>query len=1010
MISGSQDPTLVSGISGSDTAAPRSRRGRSYTVAAIALFCSCAQDPRSLGDINSSTLDPSSEAEDPALVVGTPQTPIETQATETLSVDISVSRLGIVDPAQVIRDRDGIPHIIAASELDLVYLQGYVHARDRLFQMDVLRRQAAGTLAELLGPAVLPSDVQLRTFGIRRAGEASLPMLPPETRAALTAYAAGINAYVSTHPLPAEYAALEITQFVPWVPADSTSIGKLLSFQLAFDLNDLDQSNVLSAAINAGAENGFDGAALFYEDIARVSPFLPAAAIPDSLGTTLAATATRASARTASTVASSPLSDVVLRLARETMADVNAAPYAQDATKTPGDERGSNAFVVAGRHTRTGLPMIAGDPHLTLNTPSTFQEIHLVAPADGIDIIGASLPGVPYVIMGNTQYAAWTNTNNDLDVTDVFEERVVRDANSPSGLSTTYRGAREHIIPLPQQFRINTVGDGVPNSLAVVPAGGGVPAAVMIVPRRNRGPILRYDQTTGVALSVQYAGFSGSRDIEGFRRLSFVRTPADFNRAMEDLDIGSQNFLYSDINGNIGYFMSGEVPLREDLQAGTIVGMSPMFIRNGQGGNEWLPATSVDPTRTLPYEILPRAEMPHVLNPARGFIVTANNDPVGHMLDNDAFNQHRPNGGILYFGAFFSDGVRATRITELLAQKVANGRIDTEDLKAIQADTVMLDARVFTPWILQAFANARLPGAHPQLAQIAADPRIIEAVGRLTAWDQSTPTGIAQGYDSNDQRGRRDAPGATEIQHSVATTIFSVWRNQFLRTVVADSLDRVGVPVFNTGRRDLLTTARTVLDRFSSLQGIGASGLNFFDVPGISDAAARRDVTLLKCLGDALDLLAGETYADAYRYSTVQNDYRWGMLHRVLLAHPLGAPFNIPPGGGVFPSPLDPPLVGIPIDGGLLTVDVANTTLMQDSVDAFVVRAGPVRRYVAQARGMGLGYGSEVSFPGGASAVMGSPYATNVLESWLINKVIPLRQNLLELIVNMVTLELVLPL
>ena len=137
------------------------------------------------------------------------------------------SRDSLPNDARIARDTFGIPHLSARNERDLVFLQGYVHAQDRLFQMDATRRQADGTLAELVGNAALSSDVQLRTFGLRRAAERSLPLLSRATSDALAAYADGVNAYVARNRLPPEYTALEITQFRAWTPADSVAVIKL---------------------------------------------------------------------------------------------------------------------------------------------------------------------------------------------------------------------------------------------------------------------------------------------------------------------------------------------------------------------------------------------------------------------------------------------------------------------------------------------------------------------------------------------------------------------------------------------------------------------------------------------------------------------------------------------------------------------------------------------------------------------------------------------------------------
>ncbi len=258
----------------------------------------------------------------------------------------------------------------------------------------------------------------------------------------------------------------------------------------------------------------------------------------------------------------------------------------------------------------------------------------------------------------------------------------------------------EPILPVPQSFRANSPGDGVTDNLVAVPPGPGVPPAVLIVPRRNQGPIVQLDAAAGVALSVQFAGFGGSREIDAFRGFSLARNLDDFERAVRNLDIGSQNFVYADVDGNIAYFLSGEAPLREDLEAGRVTGLPPMFIRDGQGGNEWLPARTVDPDRALPFEIVPAAEMPRLINPPRGFIVTANNDPTGATLDNDSFNQRRPGGGILYFAYAYANGARAVASPISSRTRSPSAASSTADLGAIQAAGGGR-APVFTPDMLR---------------------------------------------------------------------------------------------------------------------------------------------------------------------------------------------------------------------------------------------------------------------------------------------------------------------
>jgi penicillin G amidase len=168
---------------------------------------------------------------------------------------------GLKAPVEVVRDRVGVPHIHAASEYDAYFMVGYLHAQDRLFQMDASRHQAGGTLAELLGPSAIGSDAFLRTIGLRRAAARSLAALSPQTVAILDAYADSVNAWLARHPLPSEYAALELSKAsVPaWTPLDTAAIGKLLAFGVSFDIGDIPGTQKLLAYRAAGAAQGSTG-------------------------------------------------------------------------------------------------------------------------------------------------------------------------------------------------------------------------------------------------------------------------------------------------------------------------------------------------------------------------------------------------------------------------------------------------------------------------------------------------------------------------------------------------------------------------------------------------------------------------------------------------------------------------------------------------------------------------------------------------------------------------------
>jgi penicillin amidase len=233
----------------------------------------------------------------------------------------------------------------------------------------------------------------------------------------------------------------------------------------------------------------------------------------------------------------------------------------------------------------------------------------------------------------------------------------------------------------------------------------------------------------------------------------------EFKTALQYFDFGSQNFVYGDDRGNIAYFTTGELPLREDLQAGVVNGLPPWFIRNGQGGNEWLPLASPHPQQAIGYEALPFAEMPQIVNPPAGWFANANNDPAGVTLDNNPLNQLRAGGGILYLAYGWDRGFRAGRIAARIREALAHGgRISFEEMQSIQADVKPARRRILHAVDVRALDARRQVNTQPQLAALAAIPACAKRVMRLAAWDFSTPTGLAEGWDAGKPAGVRLLP------------------------------------------------------------------------------------------------------------------------------------------------------------------------------------------------------------------------------------------------------------
>jgi penicillin amidase len=902
------------------------------------------------------------------------------------SIGSAVQLPGLLAPVQIRRDLHDVPHIFARNDRDALFALGRAHARDRFFQMDVLRHQFSGTLAELAGQAGLASDVQLRTLGLRRAAEASLPALSRDTQVWLEAYARGVNSYIfdPANPLPPEYGALELTRssIHPWTPVDSVVIAKGLAFGLSFDLGDIDLTLAASAYALAGTAGGFNGGALFSQDVFRAAPFDPTVSIPGALP----------GAAAAGKPLPGTLTPRTLELARRYRDRIRDVPLLRTALERNAAGHGSNWWVASGAVTGSGRPILANDPHLDLGTPSIFYEAQLriaggTRPA--MNAFGVTFPGIPAIVLGCNVSICWGATTNPMDVTDVYQEKLVLDPATGLPTHTVFNGHQEAIVFIPQTFLVNRL-DGVPDDLAdagLGPLQGGV---TLVVPRRNNGPIVEIDLSdphNPIALSIQYTGWGATRELDAFRTWNRAGNLAQFKQGLQWFDAGSQNWSYADIDGNIAYFTSAEMPLREDLQTLERAdgGVPPWLIRDGTHTlkHEWLPAVSPrEPGQALPYRILPFAEMPQTVNPARGFIANANNDPVGTSNDNNPLNQRRSQGGLFYLGIGYDRGYRIGRIEKLLTADLQfGGRLSQQDIERIQANNQFLDAEALTPQLLAAYNRALAPGAPLALTVLANDPRVSEAISRLRSWNYSTPTGIPEGWDPGDDPAALPQPTQEEIRNSVAATIYSVWRGQIVGAVIDATLQRLGLGDFLPPGDVALADLRHLLDTFATTQGKGASGINFFFVPNVTSATEARDRILLSCLSDALGRLASSSFQAAFNGSLNQEDYRWGKLHRITFEHLLGGPFNIPPGGGL--SDLSPDLPGLARAGGFGTVDAAAHSVRADSTEDFRFGSGPARRFVGILTPEGPI--AEEVIPGGTSGIPGSPFQTDQLRLWLTN-------------------------
>ena len=427
---------------------------------------------------------------------------------EARAVDARIS--GLRAPVEVWRDSLGVPHLWADDETDLARALGYVHAQDRLWQMELVRRVGEGRLAEVLGPDALPSDRFLRTLGIGRAAREEERGLDAESRRLLQAYADGVNAWIRDHtgPLPPEFLVLGFRP-APWTVANSLVITRIMAWDLADWEVGLDLQR---AADRAGPERAREIVPRYPDWGERILPG-PAPARPAAS-------------------ASHPIDTGPLPVVPALAAGLLSAASFTNA---------SNSWVIAGSRTRSGRPILANDPHLELRAPSLW---HLAALHGGAtDVVGVTIPGLPVVVLGHTPTVAWGFTNAMVDDVDFFVERV-----DPAD-STRYQ--------TPAGWERFTVR---PETILVK----GRDPVVMRVRSTRHGPVLAdvEPRAGDRVLAMQWTALQPSTSYIAMRAMNRARNASEFTEALRGFNEPHQNVVFADAAGSIGYRLVGRVPVR----------------------------------------------------------------------------------------------------------------------------------------------------------------------------------------------------------------------------------------------------------------------------------------------------------------------------------------------------------------------------------------------------------------------------------------------------------------
>lgn len=407
---------------------------------------------------------------------------------------------GLDGPVEIVRDRYGIPHIAARSDHDLYFAQGFVHAQDRLFQMDTERRIARGELAEVFGPSALPADRLFRHLGFAARAGALAASWPQRSRDIVRAYCDGVNAAMDAfRNWPAEF---RIARYAPrrFTPEDVAAGSLLKSFGLAQWMEEATLSRIARRIPREKFE-------VLLPQVPADSPVV----VPGS-------------GRAASVPEPALLREGLASLERT----LGGLPRAG----------GSNAWAVSGKLSATGKPLLAGDPHLMVGCPSLWYENHLVAP--GVDVYGVSFPGAPGVVIGHNARIAWAMTNAMLDDADFFVERIV-------GGKVMHR---KKWVPLVQRVERIAVKGGRPETITVA--------------ETPHGPILSpVLPGAGAALSFRWVGYDGGDPVGALYKLNRARNPAEFLAAASEFAHPAQNIVYADDAGNIGAVMAGRIPVRK---------------------------------------------------------------------------------------------------------------------------------------------------------------------------------------------------------------------------------------------------------------------------------------------------------------------------------------------------------------------------------------------------------------------------------------------------------------
>ncbi|MDE0139865.1 MAG: penicillin acylase family protein [Caldilineaceae bacterium] len=682
---------------------------------------------------------------------------------------------------EVLRDRHGIPHIYAQNEADLWRAQGFTHAQDRLWQMELNRRVANGRLSEFFGAAALDVDRFSRIVGFYRAAHAELDALDQATISTMHHYCQGVNAYIRNRKgrLAAEFNLLR-RQPEDWSPVDIIAFGKMMTWSLSVNW----ESELVRLQLAA-----------------KLDPTLAADLEPDYPNANPA-------------ISEGAGSQDSMRLLHTAGLILNEYEQLKGwlGVAAPEFGQGSNAWAVSAEKSFTGRPILCNDPHLVMSMPGTWYEMHLHCPPppdssnSGIHVSGASFAGAPGIIIGHNEHIAWGLTNAFPDVQDLYIERPHPDNGNGRAPRFEFRGEWEEAEVHCEEIYVRNRARPHVEEVIVTRHG---PLLTGIL--KSDGPDASFPDEpvlTAAPLALRWIGHDPGTVLRSVLRLNRARNWQEFDAALADWSAPSQNFVYADCEDNIAYRLTGAVPIRRNGN-----GLVP--VPGWSGDYEW-------------EGLIPDEELPRLLNPSSGLVVTANNKITG---DDYPY--------LLTFETM--PGWRARRIEEMLTERE---RLTSRDMEQIQIDEVSLYARELTPLLT---------------GHLSEDPYVRVAVNMLQDW----------GY-----RMDQESPAAL-VFHYTLLHLLDLTFGQKLGATAPGFFGKGSSPVFLIN--GFLLRAQTRLLELLK---------NEENSPWYADAASGRRRTREELIETALQLSVHRLRREV---NPTPRKWAWGRMHQIRYSHTLGS-------------------------------------------------------------------------------------------------------------------------